>query len=73
MCWSRSGRKVTCDIVGRKLTCRRGRTADLGEHPKGRRPDDDMIHAFHHPILVEDLDDGPVIVRAMPARPKYLR
>ena len=20
--------------------------------------DDDMIHAFHHPILVDDLDDG---------------
>jgi hypothetical protein len=60
-------------------------------------PDDDMIHAFNHPILVEDLDDGftifvgpdeaanllevgvidsddgPIIVHAMPARPKYLR
>ena len=56
-----------------------------------------MIHAFNHPILVDDLDDGltmfvgadtagnllevgaidssdgPVIVHAMPARPKYLR
>ena len=59
--------------------------------------DDDMIHAFNHPILVDDLDegltmfvgadhagnllevgvidstDGPIIVHAMPARPKYLR
>ena len=59
--------------------------------------DDDMIHAFNHPTLVDDLDDGltmfvgadtagnllevgaidssdgPVIVHAMPARPKYLR
>ena len=59
--------------------------------------DDDMIHAFNHPIFVDDLDDGltmfvgadtagnllevgaidssdgPVIVHAMPARPKYLR
>ena len=60
-------------------------------------PDADMIHAFNHPIVVEDLDDGftvfvgadpaanlleigvvdtgdgPIIVHAMPARPKYLR
>ena len=60
-------------------------------------PDPDMIHAFNHPIVVDDLDDGftmfvgadpaanlletgvvdtsdgPVIVHAMPARPKYLR
>jgi hypothetical protein len=59
--------------------------------------DDDMIHAFNHPILVDDLDDGltmfvgadtagnllevgvidssdgPIIIHAMPARPKYLR
>lgn len=59
--------------------------------------DDDMLHAFNHPIGVEDLDDGltmfigpdragrilevgvidatdgPVIIHAMPARPKYLR
>ena len=59
--------------------------------------DHDMIHAFNHPILVEDLDegltmfigadqadnllevgvidssDGPIIIHAMPARPKYLR
>ena len=56
-----------------------------------------MIHAFNHPILVDDLDDGltmfvgadtagnllevgvidssggPIIIHAMPARPKYLR
>ena len=60
-------------------------------------PDADMIHAFDHPIFVDDLDegftmlvgadpvanlleigvvdtsDGPIIVHAMPARPKYLR
>ena len=60
-------------------------------------PDDDMIHAFDNPILVEDLDDGftmfvgpdragillevgvidstdgPIIIHAMAARPKYLR
>ena len=60
-------------------------------------PDADMIQAFHHPIFVDDLDDGftmfvgadpaanlleigvvdtsngPIIVHAMPARPKYLR
>ena len=60
-------------------------------------PGPDMIHAFNHPIFVDDLDDGftmfvgadptaklleigvvdtsdgPVIVHAMPARPKYLR
>lgn len=59
--------------------------------------DDDIIHAFNNPILVEELDegftmfvgadpaanlleigvvdasDGPIIVHAMPARPKYLR
>ena len=59
--------------------------------------DDDMIHAFNHPIFVDDLDegftmfigadlsanlleigvidsaDGPIIVHAMPARPKYMR
>ena len=59
--------------------------------------DDDMIHAFNHPILVDDLDhgltmfvgadtvgnllevgaidssNGPIIIHAMPARPKYLR
>jgi hypothetical protein len=59
--------------------------------------DDDMIHAFNHPMFVDDLDDafvmfigadragnllevgvidstdGPIIVPAMPARPKYLR
>ena len=59
--------------------------------------DHDMIHAFSHPMLVEDLDegltmfvgadqagnplevgvidssDGPIIIHAMPARPKYLR
>jgi hypothetical protein len=32
--------------------------------------DDDMIHAFNHPVLV---DDGPIIVHAMAARAKYLR
>ena len=56
-----------------------------------------MFHAFNHPILVDELDegftmfvgadpaanlleigvvdtsDGPIIVRVMPARPKYLR
>lgn len=59
--------------------------------------DADMIHAFNHPIFVENLDGGftmfvgadpaanqleigvvdttggPIIVHAMPARPKYLR
>ncbi len=59
--------------------------------------DDDILHAYNNPILVEDLDeglvmlvgpdragrlleigvvtgsDGPVIVHAMEARPKYLR
>jgi hypothetical protein len=25
---------------------------------KHRIPDDDMLHAFDHPILVDDLDDG---------------
>jgi hypothetical protein len=59
--------------------------------------DNDMIHAFNHPILVDDLDDGlmmfvgadtagnllevgvidssdgPIVIHAMPARPKYLR
>ena len=59
--------------------------------------DDDMLHAFNQPILVEDLDDGlvmfvgadtagnllkigvidstdgPIIIHAMTARPKYLR
>lgn len=56
-----------------------------------------MLHAFNHPMFVDDLDDGfmmfvgadsagnlldvglidsadgPIIVHAMPARPKYLR
>lgn len=59
--------------------------------------DDDMLHAFNHPLFVDELDDGlvmlvgadiagnllevgvidsadgPIIVHAMPARPKYLR
>ncbi len=59
--------------------------------------DYDMVHAFNHPILVEDLDDGfvmfvgadragrllevgvvdsldgPIVVHAMPARPRFLR
>ena len=59
--------------------------------------DDDMLHAFDHPISVDDLDDGfmmfvgadiagnlleigvidsadgPILVHAMPARPKFLR
>ena len=68
--------------------------------PSARRRgirDDDILHAFNNPILVEDLDDGltmfvganraadlleigvvdsadgPIIIHAMPARPKYLR
>lgn len=56
-----------------------------------------MLHAFNHPMFVDDLDDGfvmfvgadtagnlleigvidsadgPIILAAMPARPKYLR
>jgi hypothetical protein len=59
--------------------------------------DDDILHAFNHPMFVEELDeqllmfvgpdragklleigvvtasDGPVIVHAMEARPKYMR
>jgi hypothetical protein len=59
--------------------------------------DDDMLHAFDHPIFADDLDegfvmfvgadttgnlleigvidsaDGPIIIHAMAARPKYLR
>jgi hypothetical protein len=59
--------------------------------------DSDMLHAFNHPVFVDDFDDGfvmfvgadtagnllevgvidsadgPIIVHAMPARPKYLR
>jgi len=59
--------------------------------------DDAMIHAFNHPMSVDDLDDGfvmfvgadtagnlvevgvidstdgPILVHAMPARPKYIR
>jgi hypothetical protein len=59
--------------------------------------DDDILHAYNNPILVEEIDegllvfvgsdragrlleigvvgasDGPVIVHAMEARPKYLR
>ena len=59
--------------------------------------DTDMIHAFNHPIFVDELDDGftmfvgadtatnlleigvvdtsagPIVIHAMPARPKYLR
>ena len=65
--------------------------------PKHDVHHDDMIHAFNHPILVDDLDDGltmfvgadtagnqlevgvidssdgPIVIHAMPARPKYLR
>ena len=64
---------------------------------KHKITDNDMIHAFNNPILVDDLDDGftmfvgadqagnmlevgvidsgdgPVLIHAMPARPKYLR
>jgi hypothetical protein len=43
-------------------------------------PDTDMIHAFNHPIFVDefeigvvDTSDGPIIIHAMTARPKYLR
>lgn len=59
--------------------------------------DDDMIHAFNNPTLVDELDDGftmfiggdrtgnllevgvidsidgPILIHAMPARPRYLR
>jgi len=59
--------------------------------------DDGVLHAYNHPIFVEELDegllmfvgpdragkllevgfvvaaDGPVVVHAMEARPKYLR
>ena len=59
--------------------------------------DADIVHAFNHPIFVDELDegftmfvgadpaanlleigvvdtsDGPIIVHAMPARPKYPR
>jgi hypothetical protein len=59
--------------------------------------DDDILHAFDHPILVDELDegltmfigpdragnvleigvidssDGPIIIHAMAARPKYMR
>ena len=59
--------------------------------------DDDMIHAFNHPMFVDDQGDGfvmfvgadtsgnlveigviesvdgPIIIHAMTARPKYLR
>jgi hypothetical protein len=59
--------------------------------------DENMIHAFNHPVFVDDPDDGftmfvgadtsgnllevgvidsvdgPIIIHAMPARPKYLR
>ena len=59
--------------------------------------DHDMIHAFNHPMFVDDHDDGfmmfvgadmsgnlleigviesvdgPIVIHAMPARPKYLR
>lgn len=64
---------------------------------KHKIPDDDIFHAFDHPILVDELDegltmfigadragnlleigvidssDGPIVVHAMAARPKYLR
>lgn len=60
-------------------------------------PDHHMIHAFNHPVFVDELDDGftrfvgadpatnlfeigvvdtsdgPIIIHAIPARPKYLR
>lgn len=49
-------------------------------------PDTDMVHAFNNPIFVDALDDGftmfigvvetsdgPIILHAMPARPKYLK
>lgn len=59
--------------------------------------DDDILHAFDHPILGDELDegltmfigpdragnvleigvidssDGPIIIHAMAARPKYMR
>ncbi len=68
----------------------------ISAHKHGIR-DDDMIHAFNHPILVDELEegltmfvgadlagnllevgiidssDGPIIIHARPARPKYLR
>lgn len=69
----------------------------VGSARKHGIADEDMLHAFNHPIQAEDLDNdltmligpdhagnlleigvvtgqhGPVIVHAMPARPKYLR
>lgn len=72
------------------------RHSSLPAHASGI-PDNDMIHAFNHPIFVDDLgdgftmfvgadpaaklleigvvdtSDGPIIIHAMPARPKYLR
>lgn len=89
--------KVACDEGERKLTCRLMRRSLLPAHASTASPTSDMIHAFNHPISVEELDDdftmfvgadlaanmlevgvvdtsdGPIIVHAMPARPKYLR
>jgi hypothetical protein len=55
-----------------------GSASAVVEH--ARHPDTDMIHAFNHPIFVDefeigvvDTSDGPIIIHAMTARPKYLR
>jgi hypothetical protein len=89
--------KATCDDWVHKLTCRGGCAAHRSQRTQHGIPDTDMIHAFNHPISVDDLDDGftifvgadpaanlleigvvdtsdgPIIVHAMSARPKYLR
>ena len=74
-----------------------GCSADRHQRTQAGVRDHDMIHAFNHPILVDELEegltmfvgadqagtllevgiidssDGPIIIHAMPARPKYLR
>ena len=86
--------KSTCHLRVCKLTCEAWIATRARKHGIH---DNDMIHAFNHPILVDDLDDGlmmfvgadtagkllevgvidssdgPIVIHAMPARPKYLR
>ena len=89
--------KLACHAWKRKLTCGGGSAAHRSQRTQARNPRRRHDSRLHHPILVDDLDDGftmfvgadpaanlleigvvdtsdgPIIVHAMPARPKYLR
>lgn len=50
-------RKTTCGVNSGKLTCDCGFTADCHKRTQARHPRRQQIHAFNHPVFVDDPDD----------------